>query len=490
MTAMHTIDSLILRSEVLEARVAPNLSVKGISEDSRKIKEGFIYFAIFGTKSDGHAFIQSALESGAAAVVVEDAAAFHNFPKTIYVESARKVFASAAARWFSRPSEKLDLVGITGTNGKTTSCFVLSHLWKSLGFSTGVIGTIHCEIGDEIRPSHLTTPGPWELQSLFQEMVDKKVQKVVMEVSSIALDQHRVWGSRFLVGLFTNLTQDHLDYHGSFENYYAAKLKFFQEYSLPVAVINLDDPWGKRLSQEARAKKILGFSLKSPADFSISEAKYFRDHTEARLKSPEGIFALKTPFIGEYNLANCVGVVAAAFGLGIKVKEAVAALQTAQGIRGRLERVASGAEKPYVFVDYAHTPDGLLKVLQELNKVKAAGSGKLITVFGCGGDRDRTKRPVMGKIAEELSDVVVVTSDNPRTEEPDQIVTDIEEGMKRPHLREVNRKLAIELALEKATPEDIVLIAGKGHETYQIIGTEQFPFDDAEVVRDFYRRIR
>jgi UDP-N-acetylmuramoyl-L-alanyl-D-glutamate--2,6-diaminopimelate ligase len=318
-------------------------------------------------------------------------------------------------------------------------------------------------------------------------MIDKGVQQAVMEVSSIALDQFRTWGCRFQVGVFTNLTQDHLDYHGTFDEYYAAKLRFFRDYQLPTAVVNQDDVWGKRLLKDATAAQVWSYSLREKADFCVIGAKYLKDRTEAQLTTPEGKFLIQSPFIGEYNLANCVGMIAAAHGAGAPIRDAVAVLKEVQGVRGRVERVTSGATQPHVFVDYAHTPDALEKVLQELSRIKKGNGGKLITVFGCGGDRDRSKRPLMGKIAEQLSDLVVVTSDNPRTEDPDKIVDDIEVGMNGKQLREVNRKAAIEKALAAASPDDIVLVAGKGHEDYQIIGTTKIHFDDAEVVRQFYK---
>jgi UDP-N-acetylmuramoyl-L-alanyl-D-glutamate--2,6-diaminopimelate ligase len=352
-----------------------------------------------------------------------------------------------------------------------------------------MIGTVETCIGEECAPSQLTTPGPLELQKTFHQMVEKKLDRAVMEVSSIALDQKRTAGTRFQAAIFTNFSQDHLDYHKSIENYFQSKLKLFTDYGLPLAVVNLDDEWSKRILIEGKAKRFLTYSLKDPSsDFFAGRVSRSLKGISTEIKTPVGSFPFSTQMFGEYNLYNLLAVLSVFYGLEGKCESALAILEKAVAAPGRMERVMEGDLYPNIFVDYAHSEDALRNVLESLKLFKSK-HGKLITVFGCGGDRDKSKRPRMGKVVSQLSDLIVLTSDNPRTENPEHILDEIQTGINGEVqiYRETLRKSAIEWALSQATPNDIVLIAGKGHETYQVIGSEQFPFDDRQVVRDYYK---
>lgn len=486
---MKTLGQILNPLRILGNHPSLDIPVSGISVKAQRVEPQQVFFAIKGAQFDSHSLVRQAIEQGAAAIVVEDPNIRDQYPdRTVVVDCTRSQLAEAASAWFDAPSEQLNLVGITGTNGKTTCSFLLRKVWEESRLVTGLIGTVETTIGKRRLNSVLTTPGPLELQAILKEMVDDKVSHAVMEVSSIALHQKRVLGCRFTAGIFTNLTQDHLDYHGTLENYFNCKLQLFTDFGLPLAVINIDDEWCRRVLVQGRAKRVLTFSLRdATADFYAEPLNISVDGTEARIKTPLGVVHYQTALMGAHNLSNLLAVLATHYGLGGNLQEALNALQSASGAPGRLERVMFGSSYPKVFVDYAHTEDALENAIQALLKLKSKKS-RLITVFGCGGDRDKTKRPHMARVASSLSDLTVVTSDNPRTEDPDSILSDIRTGiLSSAHCHfEVNRKSAIEWALREANSEDLVLIAGKGHETYQIIGTTQFPFDDREVVREYY----
>ena len=490
---MKSLSTLIPPSELLAAKADVGQSIAGVTDSSRDASSGQLFFAVRGARSDGHGYVAQALAQGAAAVVVEDRDCFEAHPRAILVGSTRLALSRAASRWEDEPTRSFRLVGITGTNGKTTSTFLLKHIWSALGLTSGIVGTVEYDIAGERERSTLTTPGPLGLQKLFSRMRTAKVSHAAMEVSSIALDQARVGGSAFEVALFTNLTLDHLDYHLDFESYFAAKRKLFHDYPLRRAVVNIDDPWGRKLFEGLEPEKRISFSLENrSADFYASELSFAKAGSSARIETPSGEVSLVTPLIGKHNLYNCLGALAVEGALGHDLARAGAALANALGAPGRLERVMTGSNYPHVFVDYAHTDDALRNVLTALTALKRQGPGKVITVFGCGGDRDRSKRPKMGEIASSLSDITIATSDNPRTESPDRIIDEIENGIDRTRTtyhRAVDRRAAIHEALRLAQPDDIVLVAGKGHETYQIIGREEFPFDDREVIRDYYRSL-
>ncbi len=486
-----TLRDLFLPEEILASKVTGDPEVAGLTQNSSAVLPGSVFFAVRGHRADGHAFAESALAKGAAVVVVEREDVHQAHPRTLLVKSTRRQVGLSAARWFGRPTEKLKLVGITGTNGKTTTSYLLRELWDRAGIVSGMLGTVEYLVGNEVIPSNLTTPDALSLQELFHRMGTAKVTHAAMEVSSIALDQARTAGCAFDTAVFTNLTQDHLDYHHTMEAYYLAKLRLFNEAPLKTAVINEDDPWGARLLKETTAPHRFGFSLLDPkASFYVHSIRFEKAGTRARLRTPVGELDLSLALIGRHNLYNVTGTLAAAHALGMDLKVSAAALATAHGAPGRLERVMHGESYPHIFVDYAHTDDALRNLLSAVRDLRGTGPGRIVTVFGCGGDRDRTKRPKMAEAASTLSDVTIATSDNPRTEDPEKIVDDVEVGIERSQTeyhRVVNRREAIHMALKLATPEDIVVIAGKGHETYQIVGTEKFPFDDREVVREYYR---
>ena len=462
--------------------------IAGLTSDSREVLPGFAYFAIPGTRLDGHSFIPQAIEKGAATIVAEKVVVGLTVP-LIRVPSSRRALAEAAAFWYGEPTKDLNVVGITGTNGKTTTSYLLRQVWEALGISSGLIGTIECWVGDTRESSTLTTPDPMTVQRLFSDMKAAQVSVAAMEVTSIALDQCRAHGTKFRVGVFTNLTHDHLDYHFDMASYYAAKLKLFTDFPLQAAVINIDDPYGQRLAKEEISGKVLTFALDRTADFSARSIRLEKSGIFAEIETPEGAMRLVSPLIGRHNLSNCFSALGALYALGVPLNRAIEALKFAPGAPGRLERVAIPKNQPHVFVDYAHTPDALENVLGALATFRRNQPGRLITVFGCGGDRDKAKRSRMAQIASRFSDVTIATSDNPRTENPDAILNDIEAGIdneKTEYHREINRRAAIHLALELGKPEDIILVAGKGHETHQILGREEFPFDDRVVVRDYY----
>lgn len=483
------ISSLIPSFLVVEAKGSCDREVAAITDHSGKVAPQSLYFAIRGGTFDGHEKAGEALRSGAVAAVVERKEIFDLLDHVILVRSTRQAWAHASSRWQGEPSKRFSLVGVTGTNGKTTTAYLLNQVWERLGLTPGLVGTIECRIGQKKIPSELTTPGAPELQSLFKEMALAKVTHAAMEVSSIALDQFRTSGTHFTGAIFTNLTQDHLDYHGDFEKYFEAKRRLFTEYSLQWTVWNADDPYAQRLAS-AIAGKSFSFGLSSGADFKIESHTADRKGSTAFLHTPQGNHTLRLTLIGLHNIYNALGVIATCHALGLPLPKVIEALADCPGAPGRLERVTLTKKEASVFVDYAHTPDALENVLRALNQLRGAGPGRIITVFGCGGDRDRGKRPLMAKVASDLSDIVIATSDNPRTEDPDAILDEIATGIpegREGYYRERLRRSAIEKAIELAQDEDLVLIAGKGHEDYQIIGKEKHPFDDRAVVRDYDR---
>lgn len=485
---MKILSELINPEEIISSTLNLSSKVVDVLSDSRRVKPGSLFVAIRGIQSDGHQFVPEVLAKGGAAVV--DRNYSQNPPGILKVHSTREIVGKIASRFWNHPTQQFRLVGVTGTNGKTTTTFLLDQVWAKMGFVTGLLGTVTNKIGQEVMESSLTTPGPIELQEMFHRMVQHRVALCAMEVSSIALDQDRTLGSHFALGVFTNFTQDHLDYHLTMENYFESKIKFFKNYQLPCIVVNLDDDKANSILKTNPDSKQLTFSLRnSNAAFHVLESTFKKTGTSAKIKGPQGIIEITSPLIGAHNLQNILSVLAVIEGLGLDISLAAKALSTALGAPGRLERVMVGDYYPNIFVDYAHSDDALENVLKALNQLRGGSSGKIITVFGCGGDRDRTKRPKMAKVASQYSDVTIITSDNPRTEDPELILTEIERGIdkaKTLYFREVNRREAIYMALKNAKPEDIVLIAGKGHENYQIIGTQKHDFDDKLVVKDYY----
>ena len=467
-------------------------SVTDVIDDSRRVSAGSAFIAVKGAVQDGHAWLASAKAGGAALALVEDAAdgaaaAASAALPAIVVRDGRRAAAVAAAAFHGWPARELTLVGVTGTNGKTTTVGLLRHLLDAPERPAASIGTLGVLLGSDgvAMPggSGLTTPGPVDLQQVLRELLDRGVRTVTMEVSSHSLDQRRVDGLSFAAAVFTNLTRDHLDYHGTMEAYRAAKLRLVGLLARDgVALFNADDPSWRGVTN---APTSWTFGSESGADISARDVTFTSEGSRFLLVSPHGAQSVSLPLIGDFNIANALGAAAVALALGMPIADVAERLSCAPQVPGRLERLHTA---PTVLRDYAHTPDALDRALRAVRPFTQQDNGspsRLIVLFGCGGDRDRGKRSEMGRLAEALADVAIATSDNPRTEDPDRILDDIEAGMtRRDHVRIVDRRDAIAHALRIATPRDVVVLAGKGHETYQIRGTTSYPFDEREIVRE------
>ena len=451
--------------------------VLDVAQDSRLVKEGTLFVCIKGNTFDGHDVAAQMLENGAAAVVTQRDLGLE---KQIIVPDTRLAFSPICANFFGNPAEKLKLIGLTGTNGKTTTTFLIKQILENVGKKVGLIGTVQNMVGDDIYPAKYTTPDPYELQKLFSLMVEAGCEYCVMEVSSQALAQGRVNGLRFLVGAFTNLTQDHLDYHKTWENYFNAKRILFE--NCDIAVTNADDPNGLKIVSGLPCRKVTYAVNTNIADYCAKNVKFKSEGVEYELVA-DFIGRVSCPIPGRFSVYNslCAGVVA--ISLGIDDEDVIGAIAKSNGVKGRIEVVPTNTDYT-VIIDYAHSPDGLENIISSLREI---AKGRVVTLFGCGGDRDRTKRPKMGRIAAELSDFCVVTSDNPRSENPSAIIDDILEGMKgvsTPYKVVENRKEAIKWAMDNAKKDDIILLAGKGHETYQILPTGTIHFDEREVIAE------
>ncbi|AKJ06387.1 UDP-N-acetylmuramoylalanyl-D-glutamate--2,6-diaminopimelate ligase [Archangium gephyra] len=473
--------------------------VTGVSQDSRKVKPGDLFVAVPGTKEDGAQFVGEAVSRGAVAVVSEKS--LSSQVPFFKVSNARKALALIAANFHGRPADKLTMLGVTGTNGKTTTTYLLEAMATAAYSSTGVIGTLGYKVGGQFHPTAHTTPDPLELHRILKEMVDAGVETVVMEVSSHALLQERVHGITFKAAAFTNLTRDHLDYHKDLEEYFQAKRKLFVENlsQTGVAVVNGDDTYGTRIYNELRGQKRMAwkFSRLGNGEISATDASFSLQGIKGVLKTPAGDIPVKSRLLGPHNLENILAAAGLALGAGFaRRKDVQLGIERMGGVPGRMERVENHgpAQAPAVLVDYAHTDDALKRALEA---ARAMAKGRVIVVFGCGGDRDQGKRPLMGTAAAEAADLAVVTSDNPRTEDPETIISQVTPGLEKSGMRRISagkaksgekgylvdadRKAAIDTAISLAKEDDVVLIAGKGHETYQIIGTEKRAFDDREV---------
>ena len=448
-----------------------------VTQDSRLVKEGSLYVCVKGNTFDGHSVAEEMLENGAAAVVVERDL---GLDKQVIVSDTRSIFSSVCANFFGNPAKNLKLIGLTGTNGKTTTTFLIKQILELTGKVVGLIGTVQNMVGDEIYPAKYTTPDPYELQSLFKKMVDAGCEYCVMEVSSQALAQGRVNGLQFHIGAFTNLTQDHLDYHKTWENYFNSKRILFK--NSDIAITNADDKYGLEIVKDLPCKTVTYAVNTNNADYCAKNVKFKSDGVEYEIVS-DFIGRVSCPIPGRFSVYNSLCAAAVALSLGIDYKSVLTAISKSNGVKGRIEVVPTNTDYT-VIIDYAHSPDGLENIITSLREI---AKNRVVTLFGCGGDRDRTKRPKMGKIAAELSDFCVVTSDNPRTENPSAIIEDILEGMKgvsTPYVVVENRKDAIRWAMENAQPDDIILLAGKGHETYQILPTGTIHFDEREAVAE------
>lgn len=474
--------------ETVDARAFggdPDLLIEGITYDSRQVKPGFLFVAIKGFKADGHDYIAQAIKKGAAAIMAEREVALPPGTAWVLVPDSRRAMALLSTCFYGNPSSRMKMIGVTGTNGKTTTANLVAAVLKAAGKKTGLIGTIHNKIGHKILPVKHTTPEAPDLQKLLGEMATEGVDVCVMEVSSHALALHRVDGCEFDVAVFTNITQDHLDFHGDMEEYMEAKLKLFSGLGVhgvkkeeKYAVINADDSHAAQMSKVCKGN-ICTYGLTAGADVWAENAKISASGASFTVKGKWSSCALNLRMTGMFNVYNALAAFTASAVAGVPIETIKDALENVRGVPGRFEMVDSGQEFS-VIVDYAHTPDGLENTLKTARQIT---QGRLITVFGCGGDRDRAKRPMMGEIAARYSDFAVLTSDNPRTEDPLAIIEEVEAGVrhfagKGSYAVEPDRRMAIRLAVSAARRGDVVVIAGKGHEDYQIIGMRKFPFDD------------
>ena len=475
------LDYIVLNGDI-------NRKINRICYDNRKIEQEDVFVCIKGFKVDGHSFVEDAIKKGAKAIIVQEDVSTTSDVSVIKVKNTRQALAVIASNFYDNPKDKLNIIGITGTNGKTTSAFIIKSILEKAGYKTGLMGTIANYIGNEKIDSVRTTPESLELHELFNEMVQKGVKYCVMEVSSHSLALDRVYGVKFICGIFTNLTRDHLDFHKTFENYYMAKAKLFERSNY--SIINIDDSYGRNLIEDIKKKNIntliKTISIESEADFKACKINGDSLGSRFKMEAEGNIYNIEINIPGLYNVHNVLGCIACARNLNISmetIKEAVLDIV----VPGRCEMVAKNKNLPYtIIVDYAHTPDGLENIL---NTIRGFVKGKIITVFGCGGDRDKVKRPQMGEIACKLSDIAIITSDNPRSEEPMAIIEDIKNGLAyNNYIVEENRAKAIEKAIDMAKQNDVILIAGKGHETYQILKDKTIHFDEREVIVDILNK--
>jgi UDP-N-acetylmuramoyl-L-alanyl-D-glutamate--2,6-diaminopimelate ligase len=461
--------------------------VESIAYDSRRVQRNGLFVALRGEKSDGHQFIEQAVEKGATVIVTEREV---QSPRAtgVVVEDTRSALADLAAVFYQQPARRLKLAAVTGTNGKTTTTFLIKHICEKAGMRCGLLGTVRYEIGDRVLPAVRTTPESLEVYDLLAQMANAGCKAAAMEVSSHALAQERVRGLEWDVAVFTNLTQDHLDFHGTMENYFAAKAKLFTELAAQkfktnaTAVINIDDRYGAQLVDRLSKLKVpvITYGVGAQADFRASNYHAEFAGTSYQLDARGKSYLVRVPLIGRFNVANSMAALAAATSMGISLREAVLSLGRSPQVPGRLEAVPAKRQFQ-IFVDYAHTPDALLNVLKTARELSPR---KLIVVFGCGGDRDKQKRPLMGRVADENADFSIITSDNPRKEDPDAIIAEAAKGFRSNRYEKItDRAKAIGRAIELAQPRDIVIIAGKGHEAYQEFADHTVPFDDIQVAR-------
>ena len=480
--------SQLLRGvSVRECHADMEMEISGVSYDSRKTAAGDLFVAMTGYETDGHKFIPMARDKGAACVLCQERPQGEG--PYVLVEDSRLALAQVGRAWYGDPAASMKMVGVTGTNGKTTTTYLLKDiLEQAAGAKVGLIGTNQNMIGSEVIPTERTTPESFELQGLLRRMADAGCTHVVMEVSSHALYLKRVEGIRFAVGIFTNLTQDHLDFHKTMENYCDAKALLFTR--CDVGVYNADDPWAPRLMEEATCRKVsVGEHGDVPVDLAARNIVLTAEGVSFDAVTAEESVSVYVGIPGGFMVYNTLGVLAAARALGVSLEDSAGVLRHSAHVKGRVEVVPTPGDYT-MLIDYAHTPDALENVL---SAARGFAKGRVVALFGCGGDRDRTKRPKMGRIAADMADFVIVTSDNPRTEEPEAIIREILAGMEgtaTPYAVVPNRIEAIRYAMDHAQPGDVIILAGKGHETYQIIGREKRHLDEREVVADYVRELQ
>ena len=475
---------LIKNLSIIEMNADAELEISGVSYDSRKTEKGDLFVAIRGFEADGHKFIPKAVENGAAVILCEEKPSC-DIPYVL-VSDSRYGLAIVSRDFFGDPASEMTMIGITGTSGKTSSSYLIKHMLESkLDAKVGLIGTNGNMIGDEFLHTEHTTPESYELHKLFRHMADSGCTHVVMEVSSHSLTLERVAGIHFDVALYTNLSQDHLDFHGTMEEYAAAKRKLFSMCSL--GCFNLDDAWADFMRDGASCRTMTFSTEKNEADLVAKDIRLTADGVRFASVSGDEISITKLGIPGMFSVYNALGTMSVGLALGLSLADCSDAMSSAKGVKGRLEIVPTGRDFSVV-IDYSHKPDALEKVLKTLKPVTR---GRLIALFGCGGDRDKLKRPIMGRIAADNADLVVVTSDNPRTEDPDEIIREIVAGMKdkrTPTKVICDRREAIAWAIDNAAPGDVLLLAGKGHEDYQVVGHEKHHMDEREIVADCLKK--
>jgi UDP-N-acetylmuramoyl-L-alanyl-D-glutamate--2,6-diaminopimelate ligase len=493
---------LIEGVEVKKIAGDPLREVEGIAYHTKQIGKGFLFAAIRGLEVDGHQFIEEAVQRGAGAVVSEEEREVSD-RTLILVPNSRQALAKISSNFYGNPSSRLKLIGITGTNGKTTTTYLLESIFRKAGCDVGVIGTINYRFGQKTTPAPNTTPESLDLQRILWEMVKEGTSHVIMEVSSHGLDLDRVFGCQFDGVVFTNLTSEHLDYHKTLQKYFESKKKLFSDYLVEsrkkrrFAVTNHDDPRGEKMV-EGIDLPVIRYGLSPSCDITADQVTSSFEGLSCRVRTPRGDLSIRSKLIGDFNVYNILAAVSVGIGMDVPLENLKEGVEGLEGVSGRFEKMEN-TRGLHIIVDYAHTHDALERVLLGLKGILENGTqnrGKMITVFGCGGDRDRTKRPLMGEVAGKYSDLAILTSDNPRTEDPLAILEEVEKGLeslplkewhpdeielwrsKKGYLKVPDRREAIRMAIRLAQPSDTVLIAGKGHEDYQIVGKKRFPFDD------------
>ncbi len=451
-----------------------NPEISSVTDDSRKVRNSSVFVCVKGKKNDGHDYARKALERGAAVVICDHNIGIRN---CIVVENTREAYALMCANYYGNCHRKLKMIGVTGTNGKTTTTFIIKKILEENGYKVGVIGTVDVMIGNEKYPSDYTTPNPSVLHRYLYMMKMAGCDVCIIEASSQALSQERTYGIHFDIGVFTNLTREHLDYHGSMEEYAKAKAILMRNSS--VCIINADDSFAEMMKRNA-AEKVVTFAIDGNADIKAENVKLNHGGVVYTLACESGRYEIAYDVIGKFSVYNSLAALAVGIVMKVDMKRAVRAVAEMKTVRGRIEKIPNN-RNIHILIDFAHTPDSLENVLKTVRDIY---DKRIITVFGCGGDRDRTKRPLMGRIACKYSDLVYVTSDNPRTEDPERIIDDIVGNIdKNNYIRTADRTQAIKAAIVEAEPGDTVLIAGKGHERYQILGTEKIHYDEREIVK-------
>ncbi len=487
------LDQLLTSTKILSVEGAvtslSEITITQLCYDSRQVTPGALFFALPGKKSKGTTFVQEAINRGAAVVLAEEAILGISVP-LLRVANARRAMGEMAAFFHQTPSHSLAVCGVTGTNGKTTTTFLVRHLCEGSGRHCGLLGTVKYILPGFVEEATRTTPESIEIQDMMQRMKDGGFKAVALEASSHAIVQERLSGVEFDVAIFTNLTQDHLDFHGTMDEYFNAKAQLFknladQKQKRGKAVINIDDRYGRLLIDRLPSQlPVVTYGQSIHADFRAADIRYSATGTQFCLEARGRKYLVRSPLIGLFNVYNVLGALASATTMGLELRRAVKALETAPQVPGRLERV-SGKQPFQIFVDYAHTPDALENVLRTLHQLK---QGRLIVVFGCGGDRDRSKRPLMAAAAERYANEVIVTTDNPRTEDPMAIIADVKKGFQKKSYHAIcDREEAIYEAIQRATPGDVIIIAGKGHENYQEVNGVKTPFDDLAIASRILR---